>query len=227
MSKSVGNFVTINQLLHERFGGRDWPGEVLRLAMLMTHYREPMDFTLGKLEEAASILARLYGALRRAADVAPLGDMPSPEFVEAISDDLNTPGAMATLFALSSEIERAMTAGDLQAVGIAKAELIASGAILGVLLSTPDQWFESGVDDALRVEVEALLAERVTARRQGLDRGRPHPRPAQRPERGGDGQPDRGDLAAEGLSDRRHRSCGTPPQVRSGVLCRGKPLERA
>jgi cysteinyl-tRNA synthetase len=71
---------------------------------------------------------------------------------------------MSKLFALSSEIERAMTAGDHHAVAIAKAELLASGAIMGVLLSSPDQWFEGGADDALKTEVEALLAERVTAR---------------------------------------------------------------
>ena len=53
MAKSEGNFVTINELLEtENFGGRKWPGEVLRLAMLMTHYREPIDFSLRKLEEA-------------------------------------------------------------------------------------------------------------------------------------------------------------------------------
>ena len=53
MSKSEGNFVTINELLNtEKFGGRKWPGEVLRLAMLMTHYREPIDFSVRKLEEA-------------------------------------------------------------------------------------------------------------------------------------------------------------------------------
>ncbi|MEM9107527.1 MAG: cysteine--tRNA ligase, partial [Pseudomonadota bacterium] len=53
MSKSLGNFVTINELLvGDSFGGRSWPGEVLRLAMLMTHYREPIDFSRRKLEEA-------------------------------------------------------------------------------------------------------------------------------------------------------------------------------
>ena len=71
---------------------------------------------------------------------------------------------MSKLFALSSEIERAMTAGDLKAVGMAKAELLASGAILGVLQSSPDAWFEGGADDGLKAEVEALLAERVKAR---------------------------------------------------------------
>jgi cysteinyl-tRNA synthetase len=55
MSKSEGNFFTIHELMHtEKFGGRKWPGEVLRLAMLMTHYREPIDFSHRRLEEADS-----------------------------------------------------------------------------------------------------------------------------------------------------------------------------
>jgi cysteinyl-tRNA synthetase len=57
MSKSLGNFVTIHELLAtEKFGGRKWPGEVLRLAMLMTHYRQPIDFSVSRLEEAHSIV---------------------------------------------------------------------------------------------------------------------------------------------------------------------------
>ncbi len=59
MSKSEGNFVTIHDLLHtKKFGGRKWPGEVLRLAMLMTHYREPIDFSVRRLEEAGILLKR-------------------------------------------------------------------------------------------------------------------------------------------------------------------------
>ena len=158
MSKSVGNVLLLHDLV------QTMPGEVVRWALLSAHYRQPLDWNPSLLEQSRKNLDRLYGALRRAEDIAPLGDMPSPEFLEAISDDLNTPGAMATLFALSSEIERAMTAGDLHAVGIAKAELLASCAIMGVLLSSPDQWFEGGADDDLKAEVEALLAERVTAR---------------------------------------------------------------
>ncbi len=60
MSKSDGNFVTIHDLLHtEKFGGRKWPGEVLRLAMLMTHYREPIDFSVRRLEEAENIWQKI------------------------------------------------------------------------------------------------------------------------------------------------------------------------
>ena len=158
MSKSIGNVLLLHDLV------QTMPGEVVRWALLSAHYRQPLDWNQSLLDQSRKNLDRLYGALRRAADVEAKGDMPSPEFLEAISDDLNTPGAMSKLFSLSSEIERAMTAGDLNAVGIAKAELLASGAILGVLLSTPDQWFEGGADDALKTEVQGLLAERVTAR---------------------------------------------------------------
>src|SRR5438270_11508243 len=57
MSKSLGNFVTIQELLHtDKFGGRSWPGEVLRLALLRTHYRQPIDFTVKALEEAEKTL---------------------------------------------------------------------------------------------------------------------------------------------------------------------------
>ena len=64
MSKSLGNFVTINELLEtETFGGRKWPGEVLRLAMLKTHYRQPIDWTVKALEEAEKTLDRWYARL--------------------------------------------------------------------------------------------------------------------------------------------------------------------
>ena len=87
MSKSLGNFVTIHELLNtEKFGGRKWPGEVLRLAMLRTHYRQPIDFTVKALEEAEATIARLGSAF-----VQPMNGSisPLPEFVDALCDDLN------------------------------------------------------------------------------------------------------------------------------------------
>jgi cysteinyl-tRNA synthetase len=99
MSKSLGNFVTIRELLEtETFGGRKWPGEVLRLAMLMTHYREPIDFSVRRLEEAQNVLARLW---RRGAETRG-GDFDG--FVEALCDDLDTPGALAKLASLSGPV---------------------------------------------------------------------------------------------------------------------------
>ncbi len=95
MSKSEGNFVTINELLAtEKFGGRQWPGEVLRLAMLMTHYREPIDFSVKRLEEAERLLAKWPAG--DAGDTAP-----DASVIEALSDDLNTVAAVQAIHALA------------------------------------------------------------------------------------------------------------------------------
>ncbi|RZJ90180.1 MAG: cysteine--tRNA ligase, partial [Brevundimonas sp.] len=157
MSKSIGNVLLLHDLVQHM------PGEVVRWALLSAHYRQPLDWNQGLLDQSRKSLDRLYGALGRAAAVAASTDQPPADFLKAIEDDLNTPGAMATLFALSSEIERGMTAGDTASVAKAKGELVAAGALLGVLQSTTDAWFGGG-DDALKAEVEALLEQRAAAR---------------------------------------------------------------
>jgi cysteinyl-tRNA synthetase len=97
MSKSLGNFVTIHDLLHtEKFGGRKWPGEALRLAMLRTHYRQPIDWTVKALEEAEA-------GLRRWAEFIEAGEAKGDsgesldQVVEALADDLNTPLAISVI----------------------------------------------------------------------------------------------------------------------------------
>lgn len=100
MSKSEGNFITIHDLLHtETFGGRKWPGEVLRLAMLMTHYREPIDFSVRKLEEAERLLSKWPDLVADAAQ-------PAPDVLDALGDDLNTVAAIQALHALASEAQK-------------------------------------------------------------------------------------------------------------------------
>jgi cysteinyl-tRNA synthetase len=86
MSKSLGNFFTIRDLL------RDWPGEVLRFNMLRTHYRQPIDFTLAGLRESWKTLERWYEVSEPVADPGPDG-----AFLAALRDDLNTPAAIASL----------------------------------------------------------------------------------------------------------------------------------
>lgn len=101
MSKSLGNFITIHELLAtDKFGGRSWPGEVLRLAMLMTHYRDPIDFSRRKLEEAERLLAKFA---RKVGD-APVTDNVDAESVAFLSDDLNFSGALARISALEGEV---------------------------------------------------------------------------------------------------------------------------
>jgi cysteinyl-tRNA synthetase len=101
MSKSLGNFYSIHELLEtDTFGGRKWPGEVLRLAMLMTHYREPIDFSVRKLEEAENTLRKW----KRAADLAEGREAAVPAAVlEALSDDLATYTAFQALTLLAGE----------------------------------------------------------------------------------------------------------------------------
>ena len=133
MSKSEGNFVTIAELLDtEKFGGRKWPGEVLRLAMLMTHYREPIDFSVRKLEEAASVLAKWR---RRAAGAAP-GPV-DPAFVAALGDDLDM-----------ADYLRLMNAGDIE-----PAALVAAAALIGIDLAE----LETDIDVAAFVKKRLAL----------------------------------------------------------------------
>ncbi|CDN47214.1 cysteine--tRNA ligase [Neorhizobium galegae] len=140
MSKSEGNFITIYDLLHtEKFGGRQWPGEVLRLAMLMTHYREPIDFSVKRLEEAERLLAKWPTAEAS-------GAAPCDAVVNALADDLNTVAAVQALHALAQEAH-----GDPDAL----AAFAASAAFLGVL---PEK---TEVDEALASAVDALVALRL------------------------------------------------------------------
>ncbi len=158
MSKSIGNVLLLHDLVQAI------PGEVVRWALLSAHYRQPLDWNQSLLDQSRKALDRLYGALHRSAAVEASTDEPPADFLKSIEDDLNTPGAMATLFALSSEIERGMTAGDHGVVARARGELIAAAAILGVLQANPAEWLEGDVSDALRAEVETLLEQRAAAR---------------------------------------------------------------
>jgi cysteinyl-tRNA synthetase len=102
MSKSLGNFVTIREVL------ADWPGDVARLAMLGSHYRQPINWTLKGLEEAEKALSSFFDAASAEAD-----PRPAPAVLEALADDLNTPKALAEMHALKSAEGRRALAGTL------------------------------------------------------------------------------------------------------------------
>jgi cysteinyl-tRNA synthetase len=153
MAKSEGNFVTINELLNtEKFGGRKWPGEVLRLAMLMTHYREPIDFSVRKLEEAEAVLDGWY----RAVGDTPVSDISCAGVFDALLDDLGIPGAVTAMHELRAEAAKG-SAG-------AKAGLKASAALMGLLPRTEAEWFaakaaDAAIDsDAVAPRIERRLA---------------------------------------------------------------------
>ncbi len=107
MSKSLGNFVTIRDLWNgTTFGGRKWSGNALRLAMLRTHYRQPIDFTTKGLEEAERTIADFA---RACGETAPA--RPSDAFLDAMADDMNTPKAIAELHALRTGDPAALRGG--------------------------------------------------------------------------------------------------------------------
>jgi cysteinyl-tRNA synthetase len=158
MSKSEGNFVTIHELL------ADWPGEVLRLNMLRTHYRQPIDWTERGLEESEKTLDHWYEIV---------GDMPDdpdaapdPSVMQALCDDLNTPSLLTRLHAMAHEIR---SAPDPQQAEL-KRVLKASGALLGLLTQTRDAYAASHprrkvIDQSIdHARVNALIDARTAAR---------------------------------------------------------------
>jgi cysteinyl-tRNA synthetase len=147
MSKSLGNFVTIRELL------ADWPGEVLRLNMLRTHYRSPIDWTLKGLEESARTLDDWYAVAR---DLP--GERVAGSVIEALTDDLNTPQMIAALHGLRNLAQD----GD----ELLRDEFASSLRMLGFLSVTGAEWTARkqqarGVDAS---RVDALVAERAAAR---------------------------------------------------------------
>jgi cysteinyl-tRNA synthetase len=112
MAKSLGNFVTIRELLNG-WQGWKWPGAVLRFAMLTTHYRQPIDWTLKRLEEAAERLS-----LFRAHSSGAKDEGPSEAVVAALCDDLNTPQAIAELNRLFDRKEAGLLKGSCRFLGI-------------------------------------------------------------------------------------------------------------
>ena len=154
MSKSLGNVVLVHDLVTRV------RGEAIRWALLSAHYRQPLAWTEELIEQATKALDRLYGALRRASDVAATHVGPSAAFLEALEDDLSTPRAFAELFALAGRLE---TSSGAEKAAL-KGELIASGRLIGFLGADPEAWFQGAADPALRARVEALLSQRTAAR---------------------------------------------------------------
>lgn len=150
MSKSLGNFFTIRDVL------KRYDGETLRFFMLRTHYRSPFNFSDAHLDDARSALRRLYTALEAAGspEAAPIdwNNGPAAAFKAAMDDDFNTPGAMAVLFELATEVNRS---GSREAAGL----LRALGGTLGVLQQQPTAFLRagSGLD-------ETSINERIEAR---------------------------------------------------------------
>lgn len=143
MSKSLGNFFTVHELLDQ------YPGEAIRLLLMTSHYRQPLDFTHEGLQQAKATLDRWYGALR-GKQVTPSRAVPA-SVEEALSDDLNTPLAISAMHQLEEP-----------------AELLAGAQALGLMQQDAEAWFRwtpTGAGGPTEAEIEAAIAARAAARK--------------------------------------------------------------
>ncbi|MBV1900246.1 MAG: cysteine--tRNA ligase [Kordiimonadaceae bacterium] len=141
MSKSLGNFHTVEDLL------KNHEGESLRLSLLTAHYRQPIDFSLETLAEQKRRLDRWY----RITDGVTAADTVPATVIEALSDDLNTPKAIAALDALAAP-ETA-------------AELKAGANFIGLLMSSTEEWFQGDTLEGITAdEIEAMIIARTEAK---------------------------------------------------------------
>lgn len=155
MSKSLGNFFTVHDLLDKA------PGEALRMVLLSTHYRQPLDFSLERLDEARRKLDRWYRALETAPE-AP-ATMPPAGFSAALEDDLNTPSAIGAIDEVVAEIFKTDDPG-MKASHVGA--LRAGANLLGLLSQTPDHWFRwqpssSALSDQ---DIDSMIVARTQAR---------------------------------------------------------------
>ena len=159
MSKSLGNFFTIREVLQK------YHPEVVRYLLVSSHYRSPINYAEDSLKEAKGALERFYNALKGLPAVAPAGGEAFVErFAAAMDDDFNTPEACAVLFEMAREINR-LRDGDAAAAAALAAQLRSLAEVLGVLQLPAEEFLQAGAGSGVdAVRVEALIAERLAAR---------------------------------------------------------------
>lgn len=156
MSKSLGNFLTVEELL------RKADGETIRFVLLSTHYRQPLDFTEEALRQAKAALDGLYTAL----ETCPLSEegMICADLITALEDDLNTPKAISRLHELAREINKEE---DPKTKSALQTMLRKSGGLLGLLQKEAKEWFQGAPAQGLTADgIEALIEERARARKE-------------------------------------------------------------
>lgn len=161
MSKSLGNVLLVRDLLAQA------PGEAIRLALLATHYRRPLDWNAERLARARRTLTHYYQTLAEVEELAVAdGIQPDPALLEALRHDLNVAKALARLQQLVDELKTAKSDSERTH---AKGCVLASAKLLGLLQQTPTKALETLIpecSDLPVVRIEALVAERESARQQ-------------------------------------------------------------
>jgi cysteinyl-tRNA synthetase len=161
MSKSLGNFFTVREVLKTL---RD--PEVLRFFLLSSHYRGPINYSSVQLAQADETLLGLYRALKDAGPSGPVDAEWLAQFRAAMDDDFNTPEALAAMQGVARELNQAKAAGNSVKMVVSAATLRAMSAMLGVLQQDPDTYLKRSAGDKMMsdADIEALLAARQAAR---------------------------------------------------------------
>ncbi len=156
MSKSLGNFRTVRELLEK------YRGEVIRYALLSAQYRSELDFSKELLDQSKASLDTLYGFLRESKEVPGIDvNLEEQPVYKALLDDLNTPVAISELYALSKSMGSAESKEKPQL----KSVMLKAGSLMGLLQQDPDAWFQSGEEGQISPgQIEQLIAERVQAK---------------------------------------------------------------
>lgn len=159
MSKSLGNFFTIREVLEK------YHPEVVRYLLVSSHYRSPINYSEDSLREAKGALERFYNGLKGLPDVQPAGGEEFvARFTAAMDDDFNSPEACSVLFEMIREVNR-LRESNLNAAGALAARLRELAGLLGVLQLEPDAFLQAGAEGKVdATEVEALIAARLQAR---------------------------------------------------------------
>ena len=158
MSKSLGNVLLVHDMI------KVMPGEVIRLALLGAHYRQPLDWSDDVLDAARKMLDRLYGALRGITVPPQVRERAQPDAVvlASLEDDLNTPKALSGIFNIARDLNKATQ--DARRVELA-ATLLASSELLGIAQGDVEAWFSGAADGELSGdEIDALIEKRNDAR---------------------------------------------------------------
>ncbi len=158
MSKSIGNVLLVHDML------KTIPGEVIRLALLSAHYKQPLDWSDETIQSAKRMLDRLYGAVRgiEVSAESRAATEPPAALVTALEDDLNSPKALAEFFALAKQLNKANSEAEKQVLAAA---MYAAGELMGLMQSDPEEWFAGDVEGKSSAdEIEALIAKRNAAR---------------------------------------------------------------
>ena len=160
MSKSLGNFFVIRDVL------KQYDPEVVRFFILRAHYRSPVNYSDSTLTDAKQGLERFYTALSGVEDIPTYGK-PSTwrtRFVNAMNDDFNTPEAIAVMFEVSTELNKAKDSGDINAQRDLARELKQLGRMLGLLQREPKDFLQGGAGEVDGAAIEVLIQERIQAK---------------------------------------------------------------